>query len=409
MKLFSCTGCGQTLFFDNSVCTRCGRALAFLPDVLELSALDPAPGGEAGVYVALVPAANGRRYRSCKNAVDHAVCTWAVPAELDAQAEPFCASCRLNVEIPDPSDASALAAWTKLEAAKRRVLYSLMQLGLPLETRLERPDGGLGFSFKQSTDIEAVFTGQSNGLITINIAEADDPFRERRRLELNEPYRTLLGHFRHEIGHYYWDRLIKDGPRLEAFRALFGDETASYQEALDRHYAEGPPADWSVRCVSAYASMHPWEDWAETWAHYLHMLDTMDTARAYGIALSAIGEGKIEEIASIDFADHDSFVRAWTALSIALNSLSRSMGMLDLYPFAPSPRAHEKLRFVHEVIRAHASSAFRTSAQDELGDAGGAGAAVPPAVPPPGAPPPAVPPPAAAASAPPLGSTISSS
>jgi hypothetical protein len=343
MKLFSCQSCAQTLFFDNSLCTRCGHALAFLPDALELSALEPA---EEGVFTAL---ANQRRYRLCKNAIEHRVCTWAVPAESE---DSFCVSCLLNVEIPNVSEPSALAAWTKLEAAKRRLLFSLMQLGLPLETRAERPDGGLGFSFKESTSEEAVFTGQSNGLITINIAEADDPFREKRRLELNEPYRTLLGHFRHEIGHYYWDRLIKDGPRLEAFRALFGDEREGYQDSLDRHYKDGAPSDWPARCVSAYASMHPWEDWAETWAHYLHMFDAMDTARAYGVALSAIGEQRVEDIARIDWGDHDAFVRAWTALSLALNSFSRSMGMLDLYPFAPSPKVHEKLRFVHEVIRA---------------------------------------------------------
>jgi hypothetical protein len=362
MKLFSCQSCGQTLFFDNSLCTSCGKALAFLPDMLELSALEPQADG---VYTAL---ANGRAYRSCKNALDHANCTWAVPVEGGENQEPFCASCRLNVEVPDPNDAIALAAWTKLEAAKRRLLFSLMQLGLPLETRAERPDGGLGFSFKKATDDQPVFTGQSNGLITINIAEADDPFREKRRLELNEPYRTLLGHFRHEIGHYYWDRLIKDGSQLEPFRALFGDERASYQEALDRHYSQGAPADWALRCVSAYASMHPWEDWAETWAHYLHMLDTLDTARAYGIALRGLSEGTVEDIARVDFDDHDAFVQAWTALSLALNSLSRSMGMLDLYPFAPSEKAHEKLRFVHEVVREHAKGA-QPQAQDGGGEA----------------------------------------
>ena len=121
-------------------------------------------------------------------------------------------------------------------------------------------------------------TGHADGVITLDLAESDDVHRERRRAELGEPYRTLLGHFRHEIGHYYWPILVERAGALERCRALFGDERADYGEALERHYADGPPADWAERHVSAYATMHPWEDWAETFAHYLHIRDTLQTA-----------------------------------------------------------------------------------------------------------------------------------
>src|SRR5262249_50270393 len=155
--------------------------------------------------------------------------------------------------------------------AKRRLVYTLLALNLPLVSRQEDRESGLSFEFLADPADPAaprVMTGHAGGVITVNVAEADDAERERRRLQMNEPYRPLLGAFRHEIGHYYWDRLIRGSARLAAFRETFGDERADYAEALDRHHAGGPPGDWQDRFVSAYASSHPWEDWAETWAHY---------------------------------------------------------------------------------------------------------------------------------------------
>jgi hypothetical protein len=212
-------------------------------------------------------------------------------------------------------------------------------------------ENGLAFSFKASTEAEPVFTGHNEGLITINVAEADDPFREKTRQQLGEPYRTLLGHFRHEIGHYYWDRLIR-GRCLEPFRAMFGDETADYAGARKRHYESGPPADWTQRFVSAYASMHPWEDWAETFAHYLHIVDTLETARAYGLALKPKAASGLPAVATgrLQFDDFDDLVSAWFPLTSALNSLNRSMGLADLYPFVLSDAAIAKLRFVHDIV-----------------------------------------------------------
>lgn len=355
MKLFTCPSCKQVLHFENTRCEQCGRCLAYLPELQTLSSLDPVATtegeAEAAVseFVALAPEADGRRVRLCHNYETYDACNWAIPAE---SGDTFCQSCALNEVIPNLDTPEARQAWVRLETAKRRLIYSLSALGFPLEPR--SAPGGLAFSFKATTPEESVFTGHSDGLITINIAEASDPFREKTREQMGEPYRTVLGHFRHEIGHYYWDRLIKDGDRLEPFRALFGDETLDYAEAQKQHYEQGPPADWASRFVSAYASMHPWEDWAETFAHYLHMVDTLETARAYGLAIAprAVSGAEMPGVATrrLHFDDFDDLIAAWFPLTNALNSLNRSMGLPDLYPFVLSGPATAKLRFVHDVV-----------------------------------------------------------
>src|SRR6202044_2237030 len=159
------------------------------------------------------------------------------------------------------------------------------------ETRLENPEFGLAFDVLADPPEgagETVRTGHENGVITMNLAEADDAIREQRRTELGEPYRTLLGHFRHEVGHYYWDRLVRDGGRLDECRDCFGDETRDYGDALRKYYAEGPPPDWRGNFVSAYATAHPWEDFAETWAHFLHITDTLEMAGSLGIRVDPV-------------------------------------------------------------------------------------------------------------------------
>jgi len=358
MKLFSCPACKSVVYFDNSQCTRCGRGLAYVAELATMTAVEPIDR-VAGLFVALAPEAKGGRFRLCGNQVDHAACNWAV-AESDDHR--FCRSCRLNEMIPNLSDSTAKDQWLKLERNKRRLIYSLLALGLPVEPRSEQPRG-VAFSFKQDLPgTEKVLIGHDRGLITINIAEADSPFREKTRVELGESYRTLLGHFRHEIGHYYWDRLVRDSPALEAFRRLFGDERASYDDAVAVHYREGAPTDWRTRFVSSYASMHPWEDWAESWAHYLHMVDTLDTARSFGLAVrstvtSGSGASKAEVVTRrLDFDDFDDLGRAWTPLTIALNCLNQSMGLADLYPFVLPEPALRKIRFVHDLIESCASS-----------------------------------------------------
>jgi hypothetical protein len=356
MKLFTCSSCGQALFFENTRCQKCGHQLAYLPDLSVMSPLEPLDAGHDATappsdFAALAKAARNGRYRLCGNYVQHDVCNWAIPQSQDS---PLCVSCELNVDTPSIDTADAKVAWARLENAKRRLLYSLLGLGLSLDRRSLENEKGLAFSFRSSSAAEPVFTGHNEGLITINIAEADDPFREKTRQEMGEPYRTLLGHFRHEIGHYYWDRLIKDRRCLEPFRALFGDETLDYATGQQRHYEEGPPTDWREQFVTAYASMHPWEDWAETFAHYLHIVDTLETARAYGLALrpNAASGAQLPDMTArrLDFDDFDDLLGAWFPLTNALNSLNRSMGLPDLYPFVLSQPAIAKLRFVHEIV-----------------------------------------------------------
>jgi hypothetical protein len=354
MKVFACSACGQSLFFENVQCTRCGRRLAYLPELSILSPVEAASPVSPALFTALAPGAKGGRYRLCANYVEHGACNWAVP-EADPQA--FCRACRLNGIIPNLASAHAREAWLRIERAKHRLVYTLLELGLRVESKAEWPEGGLQFSFKEDVGDDKVMTGHQDGLITVNLAEADDPFREKIREQMGEAYRTLLGHFRHEVGHYYWDRLVRDSPAIDAFRAEFGDERESYDDALKRHYEEGPPADWQQRFVSTYASTHPWEDWAESWAHYLHMVDTLGTARSYGLALqpdpvgrASMGKAMKLSTRRLDFDDFDDLIAGWVPLTVALNSLNRSMGLPDTYPFVLSERATSKLRFVHDVI-----------------------------------------------------------
>jgi hypothetical protein len=351
MKLFQCQNCGQALYFENTRCERCGLALGYLPERETITALEqePAiPGVKQTVWRAL---ADQNTYRYCANAA-YDVCNWLVSTK---RPDAFCLACRHNRVIPDLSFADNLEKWRTLEVAKHRLFYTLVQLRLPLETRWENP-GGLSFKFLADIGFSdsAVMTGHVDGVITINIAEADDAERERRRQQMGELYRTPLGHFRHEIGHYYWDRLVANSPHLESFRQVFGDERRDYDGALKAYYANGPAGDWSERFISAYASAHPWEDFAETWAHYFHMIDTLETAHVAGLALSP--QLPQSPGAVFDFhpseANKDQLVDAWLALTFAVNSINRSMGLHDLYPFVLGPSVVAKLTFVQQRIRA---------------------------------------------------------
>ena len=357
MKIFSCAACHQTVYFENVRCTACGHTLGFSVEEMALLSLEPAgddlwePTGGAG-----------GRYRLCANSVENGVCNWLV-AEHDEAS--LCRACRLNRTIPDLGVAGNVRLWGRLEAEKRRLAYGLLRLGLPLADRREQPETGLAFDFLADPDPQfregpGVTTGHAGGVITINLAEADDAVRERMRQQMAEPYRTILGHFRHESGHYYWERLVRDGDWLQEYRDRFGDETADYAAALGRHYRQGPPGDWQQRCVSAYASSHPWEDWAESWAHYLHLVDTLETAWQFRLRVRprvAAAEELRAEAGFDPYAcdDFDALLESWLPLTYALNSLNRSMGQPDLYPFVLAPPAVEKLRLVHRIVR-HAAA-----------------------------------------------------
>lgn len=348
MKLFKCQSCEQILYFENTACEKCSHRLGYLPQKATLSALEP----EGDAWRAL--AAPGISYRSCANA-QHDACNWLVDVAVEG---PLCLCCRHNRTIPDLSDPANLVLWRRIEMAKHRLFYSLLRFGLPMPTAKESATAALSFDvlaeLPQSVG-PRVMTGHDNGLITLALAEADDGYRETTRVDMHEPYRTLLGHFRHETGHYFWDRLVRDGQRLEDCRALFGDDTQDYAQALQAHYGNGAPADWQSSFVSAYAASHPWEDFAETWAHYLHIVDTLETARAFGLSTRP-GLSRGDELdATVDFDPYrasgiDQLMDAWLPLALALNSLNRAMGKTDLYPFVLSQPAIRKLGFVHDLL-----------------------------------------------------------
>ena len=348
MKVFHCDHCGQLLFFENVNCVRCGRALAYVHELLDLVSLDPIQGqGNKWTSKRM-----SGPLRLCNNYVANNVCNVAIPMD---DPHDLCRACRLTRTIPDLSRPSNPRLWYKLEVAKRRLLYTLDQLGLPHDPLAEDPVHGLVFQFLEDEGPDKkVMTGHAAGVITMNIAEADDAERVRRREELNESFRTLLGHFRHEIGHYYWDLLIRDSDRLFLFRECFGDERASYDQALHRHY-QGTPVGWQDSFVSAYATMHPWEDWAETWAHYLHMVDTMETAAACGISLQPQHPDEPSLSRVPDPIDEkvpfNRMIEDWTAITYVLTNLNRSLGNADAYPFVLTPKVVEKLRFVHQTIK----------------------------------------------------------
>jgi hypothetical protein len=344
VKVFHCDRCGNLVFFENVECLKCRHRLAFIPDLFRISALESV---NAGLWKG--PWKGAYRYRLCQNYTEHNACNWAVP---ETEADLYCASCRLTRTIPDLSVPGYKAAWIRLETAKRRLIYTLLNLHL---LPLENSETSVCFEFL--ADMPAtppVLTGHANGVITINIAEANDAERERRRQSMHEPYRTLLGHFRHEVGHYYWDHLVRES-RLEGFRQMFGDERADYGTTLKDYYAKGPPADWQTRFISAYASAHPWEDWAETWAHYLHITDTLEIAAGCGLALQPKqgNEPALEppsEPTIVLPTAFDAMMEQWFSLTYVLNNLNRGMGLPDGYPFVLSTPAIEKLRFVHETI-----------------------------------------------------------
>jgi hypothetical protein len=351
MKLFKCQNCGNTIHFNNDVCLACNSRIGYVRTLFDMSALAP---NEDGSWNSL--ADPGQSYFFCENATEGA-CNWLVPAD---GGETYCLACRFNLTIPDLSIPENHDRWRRIEQAKKHLFYSLTRWELPTPRRADDPERGLAFEFLADVDdgngtTETVLTGHSNGLIQINIAEADDAERERRRALMGEPYRTLIGHFRHEVGHFYWDLLIKDRDRVADFAKVFGDPDVDYAQALHNHYANGAPTGWQQDYISAYASSHPWEDFAETWAHYLHIVDTLETARSFGLKIRPrIRMGK-ELATEVDFDPHradsiEDLIDSWLPLTYAVNSLNRSMGQPDLYPFILSPTVIEKLGYMHELV-----------------------------------------------------------
>jgi hypothetical protein len=336
---FNCPNCGQRLAFENSVCLSCGSALGFSLEDMALLVIAPPDGTGDSEHAGAVASTD---YQLCAN-LHLAQCNWLVRI---APVRRLCPSCELTRTRPNDDDTKAMAAFAIAEQAKRRLIVELAELGLPIIGRDSDPEQGLAFDLL-SSDRQPVVTGHQDGVITLDLAEGDDVHREQLRIAMAEPYRTLLGHFRHEIGHYYFYRLVQPSQEAVAqFTELFGDPDADYQAALDRHYRDGAPPGWEEQYVSSYATMHPAEDWAETFAHYLHIRDALDTAAAFGFAPA----GATFERRVLGPSGFDTLIELWLPLAWALNMVNRSMGKEDLYPFVLPAAVLDKMRFIHAAV-----------------------------------------------------------
>ena len=338
MRALTCPTCGLPVFFENDRCLSCGTELGFEPSSFSMVPVTP-PSPERGPV-------EDRAFVRCANAA-FVGCNWVVPGPAGAT---FCRSCSLTRTRPPDRDAEAHERFIEAEAAKRRLVAQLLDLDLPIASFEEHPEG-LGFDLLSSR-FDQVMIGHEDGVITLDLAEADDAHRERVRVDLGEAYRTVLGHFRHEVGHYYWMVLVRDGGRLDEFRDRFGDERADYGQAVSSHYGGSGPTGWEGHYVSAYATMHPWEDWAETFAHYLHLRDTLQTASETGVTVvDPLGLVADAPQQGAEEGPFDELVREWIALAAALNALNRSMGAGDLYPFVLAPEVIDKLAYVDALVR----------------------------------------------------------
>ncbi len=348
MRLFQCDTCGQTLHFRNRQCVRCGARLGFDTSDMLLRALVPIEDGS--FEVAGKP---GVSRRLCDNAAID-VCNWLVPEGSDRA---FCLACMHNRIVPT-TDPVGLQRWQRIGAAQQHLFYSILRWNLPHPTREEQPEKGLVFDFladelDANGNLVPAMTGHEDGQISLRAAEADDDVREAVRVAMDERYRSLLGHLRHEVGHFYWGRLVADEEDLARCRAVFGDESEDYGAALQRHYREGPPADWEQHFISPYASAHPAEDFAECWAHYVHIVDTLETARAFGLNTDPGGHEELEADVTFDpyrVRSAERLVLSWVPLSVAINEIQRSMGQPDSYPFVLSPAVVEKLELVRSLV-----------------------------------------------------------
>lgn len=330
MRTFHCDNCQTPVYFENIRCLGCGSILGILPDSYEVHSVKLDNTGS-------LTAGDGRTYRFCKNSIAYGTCNQLVGTAKESE---YCRSCLFTEITPNLTFEVNRAYWFEMEKAKRRLLFSLNKLGLTPRTKSEDASKGLAFRFLVDNG-QGIMTGHLDGIITITLAEADSAIRETRRLQMGEDYRTLLGHFRHEVGHFYWCRLILDRGREEAFRKAFGDERADYATALSSYYARKREVSWQGKFVTRYASSHPFEDWAETFAHFLHMRDVVETSAAVGLIDSGESSGDFREM-----------IRLWLSTSFRLNELGRSVGSGDLYPFVLSDTVIRKMEFIAGEIAA---------------------------------------------------------
>lgn len=343
MKIFHCGHCNHPLFFENYKCENCGHILGYRATDRKMLSFDPASE-------LLLSDREQIEYKFCKNN-EHNVCNWLIEKN---DSQEYCSACQHNRIIPDLSNKNNFLRWENLEVAKHRLIYQLQKLGLKLQSKLTHEDG-FCFDFIAKQNNPNIMTGHANGVITILIREADSVFREQARVDLQEQYRTIIGHLRHEIGHYFWDRLIYTNPnRLHEFRDLFGDEQINYGDALQAYYKQGAPTNWQQSFISEYASSHPWEDWAETWAHYLHIMDMVETSHCFGLKVKPTdilkGEKTKVTIDPYTIEDFEIIVQTCVPLSFAVNSINRAMGIPDIYPFVITQAVVKKMTFIHNLL-----------------------------------------------------------
>jgi hypothetical protein len=340
VKVLRCPRCRGVAVLETLECPGCGLEVGFHPPTLTMH-----EATRDGVSV------DGRTWFPCSNRDWR--CNWLVAADAGAGR---CLSCRLNRRRPDASDTIALEKLADAMLVLRRLLVQLAELGLPIDPFYLR-EGGLAFDLLSSdSGQERVTIGHANGVITIDLIETLDDYREALRIRLREPYRTMLGHFRHEVGHYYQWILVEQTDWIHECREVFGDERASYADAIDRHYREGAPEGWELSYISEYATMHPWEDFAESFAHYLHITDTLTTAASGGLVLQAarvdgLVDADIEPRRSYRDATTAEMLADWQWLSLLLNRVNHAMGRGDLYPFTLTDPVRRKLDFVHRVVQ----------------------------------------------------------
>jgi hypothetical protein len=343
VKIFQCGNCHHPLYFENYNCEVCGQLTGYRDDDRTMLTFNPSNNS-------LISDREGKEYKYCKNH-QHEVCNWVIEKD---DPNNYCKACQLNRTIPNLSEKKNFKKWKHLELAKHRLIYQLQKIGLDLPSKL-RNTNGLCFDFVARQDNPELMTGHANGVITILLREADSVLREQMRKLLFEPYRTLIGHLRHEVGHYFWEVLVwNDQKVLKEYRAVFGDESISYADSLKTYYADGAPHNWQETHISRYATAHSWEDWAETWAHYLHVMDMVETAYFFRLNVSPVDEGPEMSIsASYDpytIQDFDEIIKTCVPLAFAVNSMNRAMGIPDVYPFEISPAVVVKLKFIHHLL-----------------------------------------------------------
>ena len=342
MRLFHCDHCGALISFTAHECPNCGVPLGYVCKDRSVRSLATTP--DPAVFEVETEPGGARLWR-CLNAAWG--CNWMLPA---AGADVWCRSCRLTRGRPDESDPAAVEAWITAEAVKRRLVHQLDELALRIDIRSTATPDGLAFDLVYLPGTGGI-TGHTEGVVTLDLCEADDVRREELRRRLGEPFRTVIGHLRHEIGHHFWKRLVAQTDAIDTFRQLFGDDRADYAAAISGYYAHGPGVWDPSRHVTAYAAAHPLEDWAETFAHYLHILDATDTAAAHHLvpvehAADVVGD----RVVTVDFG---TILDAWRPVNAAVNAVAETLGAPIVYPYEPAGIVIDKLAFVHRQVAAH--------------------------------------------------------